>query len=174
MAKKEFINHLGYGEDEDGLISRKVAYKEIYLKNRDKYPLPFGKYKVHHIDGEKLNNSVKNLYICIQADHNLIHEYQQRILRRFTCSADIDEFLLEVKETENKKIGDFQKKPTEIKKYYKYHFSRKERSWFSKNKKYIIGSIIILIIIFWKLILQILSGIILILFFIILLSSNKK
>jgi len=33
------------------LIHRQIAYSEIYLKNRHKYPLPFSKYVVHHIDG---------------------------------------------------------------------------------------------------------------------------
>ena len=45
------------------LISRQVARSEIYEKERHKYPLLFRYYIVHHVNGEKLDNSVKNLFI---------------------------------------------------------------------------------------------------------------
>ena len=43
------------------LIHRQKAYRYIYLKNRDKYPLKFSDYVVHHKDGKKRNNKVSNL-----------------------------------------------------------------------------------------------------------------
>ena len=55
------------------LVHRNKAYKEIYLKNREKYSLPFGKYQVHHIDGNKFNNSIKNLLIVTREEHKKIH-----------------------------------------------------------------------------------------------------
>lgn len=56
------------------LIHRQVAYKEIYLKNREDYPLPFEKYIVHHIDGNKQNNDVSNLKILTKEEHEAIHK----------------------------------------------------------------------------------------------------
>ena len=55
------------------LISRQIAKTQIYDKNPTKYPLPFGKYVVHHIDRDKLNNSVKNLAILTPLAHKKIH-----------------------------------------------------------------------------------------------------
>ena len=51
-------------EDDNGyeryssLVHRQKAYKFIYKKHRDRYPLPFRHYIVHHIDGNKKNNSI--------------------------------------------------------------------------------------------------------------------
>lgn len=48
---------------------RKVAYYKIYLKNREKYPLPFGEYEIHHIDGNKTNNEISNLAVLTPEEH---------------------------------------------------------------------------------------------------------
>jgi len=56
-------------------------------------PLPFGKYVVHHIDGEKQNNSIKNLYICTKEQHNEIHSEQKARLKRFANASELDYFL---------------------------------------------------------------------------------
>ncbi len=55
------------------LVHKQVAYREIYLKNKAKYPLPFSKYLVHHIDGDKQNNHVSNLQIVTREEHEKIH-----------------------------------------------------------------------------------------------------
>ena len=55
------------------LIHRDIAYKEIYIKNKAKYPLPFRMYVVHHKDGNKFNNSIKNLQIVTREEHSKIH-----------------------------------------------------------------------------------------------------
>jgi hypothetical protein len=55
------------------LIHRQIAYKEIYLKNRDKYPLKFDKYVIHHKDGNKKNNDVSNLQIVTPKQHREFH-----------------------------------------------------------------------------------------------------
>lgn len=56
------------------LIHRQVAYNEIYLKNREDYPLPFEKYVVHHKDGNKQNNKVSNLKILTKEEHEATHK----------------------------------------------------------------------------------------------------
>ncbi|MCX6741838.1 MAG: HNH endonuclease [Candidatus Pacearchaeota archaeon] len=88
-------NYKPYLLDEEGnQISRRVAYNYIYLKHKDKYPLNWKHdYVVHHVDGETFNNSVKNLYICTQAEHNLIHQEQKARLRKFFDTSEIDYFL---------------------------------------------------------------------------------
>lgn len=52
---------------------RKVAYYKIYLKNRTKYHLPFGKYEIHHKDGNKNNNHPSNLMLLTPEQHVDIH-----------------------------------------------------------------------------------------------------
>lgn len=93
--KEPFINKNGYseGNQHSDLISRKVAYEQIYLKNRDKYPLRFSQYIIHHINGEKLNNSITNLYICTTQEHNQIHDEQIKNKKRFKSSNEINSFL---------------------------------------------------------------------------------
>ena len=79
--------------DTKRLIHRNVAYKEIYLKNREKYPLPFGKYQIHHIDGNKFNNSIKNLLILTREEHKKIHGIIVDTLMR----KEVDEIIKKIK-----------------------------------------------------------------------------
>jgi hypothetical protein len=75
-VRKRKIDKNGYerGElNQSDLIHRQIAYKEIYIKNKKDYPLPFSKYVVHHIDRDKLNNDVSNLQILTPEEHNFIH-----------------------------------------------------------------------------------------------------
>lgn len=97
MAKKKKvkINEKGYLEEEpefSNLIHRRIAYEHIYKKNRDKYPLQFKKYVVHHIDGKKLNNDVSNLELLTKEDHNKVHERIKEIGRHLTRE-EIQEYL---------------------------------------------------------------------------------
>ncbi|MBW6461624.1 MAG: HNH endonuclease [DPANN group archaeon] len=55
------------------LIHRQVAYHDIYLLNRDDYPLKFAQYVIHHIDGNKRNNHRSNLMILTPEQHSIIH-----------------------------------------------------------------------------------------------------
>lgn len=49
-------------EDENEILThRNLAYKEIYLKDRNKYPLPFYDYYVHHKDRNRKNNNLANI-----------------------------------------------------------------------------------------------------------------
>lgn len=60
-------------DKEEEFIHRKRAY-HIYLENRDKYPLPYSAYEVHHIDFDKTNNKVSNLQILTPTEHDKLHE----------------------------------------------------------------------------------------------------
>ena len=75
-----YVDENGYVREKpkhSNLIHRKIAYREIYLKHRDKYPRPFKEYIVHHIDGNKRNNKINNLVIMTQEDHEEIHGYSK-------------------------------------------------------------------------------------------------
>lgn len=66
------IDNRGYERDGFGkLVHRKVAFKHLY--DYPKYPKRFRSYDVHHIDGNKLNNSKNNLQILTRKEHKKIH-----------------------------------------------------------------------------------------------------
>ena len=75
MGSKLYIDKNGYyrRKADDRLLHRNVAYFQIYLKNRDKYPLPFKKYIVHHKDGNKRNSYPNNLEIMLPGEHKTHH-----------------------------------------------------------------------------------------------------
>ncbi len=67
------LDHRGYERDGfGGLIHRKVAYQ--YLYSYPKYPKRFRSYDIHHIDGDKRNNSPDNLQILTRKEHKKIHK----------------------------------------------------------------------------------------------------
>ena len=55
------------------LTHRQMAFKEIYLPNQDKYPLPFSHYQIHHVDGNKQNNNIFNLELLTKEEHRAKH-----------------------------------------------------------------------------------------------------
>lgn len=106
MSEKDYRDKNGYwrgNPEHSDQISRQIAHKEIYLKDRDKYPLSFREYVVHHIDTEKNNNSVKNLYLCTQKEHELIHSYQKENKTKFKSAKEIDKI---IKRKHNRKLKD--------------------------------------------------------------------
>lgn len=70
---KTYIDNRGYRRfrNSDDLVHRWVASKKLGRK--------LGRNEVvHHIDHNKLNNSMDNLYVCRNAEHKRIHERDAR------------------------------------------------------------------------------------------------
>lgn len=64
--------YLRYKKDKV-LVHRRIAFNDIYLKNRDRYDLPFSCYQVHHLDKNIRNNHPFNLELVPVKDHEKIH-----------------------------------------------------------------------------------------------------
>src|SRR4030042_597060 len=75
MDRKTHVNDKGYlvYDDTNKLVHREIAYKHIFLPNRQRYHLNFGDYVVHHKDGNKQNNDVSNLMIVVEEEHYARH-----------------------------------------------------------------------------------------------------
>ena len=73
----------GYGK----LIHRDLAYNHIYKDGyKDgEYARKFREYDVHHIDGNKRNNSLDNLQILTREEHEGIHR-RERKKKRLTMT----------------------------------------------------------------------------------------
>jgi hypothetical protein len=64
-------------QEHSNLVHRGRIY-HVYLENRDKYPLPFSAYEIHHIDFDKTNNKVSNLAILTPTEHDDIHDEEKQ------------------------------------------------------------------------------------------------
>ncbi len=80
-------------EEEGKKLSRDIARKHIYIKNKSKYPLPFEEYKIYHIDGKLFNDSPENLYLCTKEQRKALYSEQLRRKRPFSSSMEIELFL---------------------------------------------------------------------------------
>lgn len=54
-------------------LYRLYARECIYDFHREEYDLPFEQYEVHHINGDTLDNDLRNLQIIKKEDHEKIH-----------------------------------------------------------------------------------------------------
>ena len=74
-----YIDQRGYKRfKKDGkLVHREIAYQRVYRKNKSSYPKRFSEYDVHHMDGNKLNNSPANLILKPRETHELTHEVKR-------------------------------------------------------------------------------------------------
>lgn len=93
MKKNKYGYPEGNLKEHSNAIHRQIAYSEIYLKHKHKFPLPFGEYKIHHIDTNKQNFSPNNLYLCSQRNHEKIHTHQKEVRKKFKSYKEIEEFL---------------------------------------------------------------------------------
>ena len=153
--KKSFLktwennpNHEYIITEEGRQQSREIAKKYVYDRNRDKYPLPFGKYKVHHINGETLNDTPENLYICTKEEHNAIHNKQKERLKKFANSSEIDYFLRSRRAKGQTSLLEIKK---EYSPSYDYYSERREEIYNQKRKRRARKrGIILIIVLFFK------------------------
>jgi len=69
-------------KENDNLAHKQRAYAD-YLLNRNKYPLPFDAYEIHHQDFDKKNKHTDNLKILTPRAHDWIHdEHEEKLKRR--------------------------------------------------------------------------------------------
>jgi hypothetical protein len=83
-------------EEEGKKLSRDIARKYIYVRNKEKYPLPFEEYKLYHIDGKLFNDSPDNLYLCTKEQRKALYAEQMKRQKPFESSKEIDEFLQKI------------------------------------------------------------------------------
>ena len=71
--KKGYLRYKNKRKGVSNLVHSNVAHDEIWAKNRNKYPLPFSKYVVHHKDSNKKHNLKSNLSLMLRDDHTDSH-----------------------------------------------------------------------------------------------------
>ncbi|MFH0712031.1 MAG: HNH endonuclease [archaeon] len=97
-------NKWGY-KTEGNPIHRIRAYNHIYLMNRKKYPLQWGAYEVHHIDGDRDNNRMDNLAVLTPEEHDKAHDKMEYELRIFSKYGTLPEDLLKLKDIFSKEYN---------------------------------------------------------------------
>jgi DNA-binding Lrp family transcriptional regulator len=73
--EKLYVDQNGYFRTSttNRLLHRDIAYKYLYLPNRQNYPKGFGAYVVHHRDENKWHNDPSNLVLLESAQHTWLH-----------------------------------------------------------------------------------------------------
>lgn len=84
------------------LIHRQITFQQIYLPNRNKYPLPFSKYQVHHKDRNKTNNNPSNLKLVTEEKHQYYHAWE--IKKKKASSGNLQSIRLLLGSKANKTI----------------------------------------------------------------------
>lgn len=64
-SKKDFPYTRKYNEEN----RRKRVYQNIYLNERDKYPLQFSEYKIWYRDGNERNESAENILLLTDKEY---------------------------------------------------------------------------------------------------------
>ena len=123
-------------EEEGKKLSRDIARKHIYVKNKERYPLPFEEYKIYHIDGKLFNDSPDNLYLCTKEQRNALYAEQLRRGKPFSSSKEIDLFLGEIGKvspeiSKDKKI--YEKTETKIPLYWRQRETRRKQAMRPKH-----------------------------------------
>ncbi|MHA1747714.1 MAG: HNH endonuclease [Promethearchaeota archaeon] len=78
--KNCYIDNRGYlrWKVSEKLVHRDIAYCSLYQQNRDKYPMRFSRYVVHHVDKNKLNDNPSNLMVLTPEEHRQYHPHLRR------------------------------------------------------------------------------------------------
>lgn len=85
------VDESGYYRDQNNyLVHRTMAFRLVYLPNRQKYTQMFKVYQVHHKDGNKLNNLPDNLLILTKDEHNFLHWICSSCSRMKICMKKYD------------------------------------------------------------------------------------
>lgn len=81
LRKKAYIDRKGFWRlrEGDGLLGRKIAYNEIYMTDREKYPLEFKSYVVYHRDRNRANDDPNNLSLIPSKAHRKISSRKRTI-----------------------------------------------------------------------------------------------
>jgi hypothetical protein len=77
-----------YKKESSSPFNRERLYP-IFLKNRNRYPLPFSEYEIHHKDFNKNNNNIDNLILLTPIEHDAIHF--KKIQKSQSQSKEIEE-----------------------------------------------------------------------------------
>jgi len=83
-----------------GFIRRRKVYAE-YLQRRDKYPLPFNAYEIHHKDFNNANFHTDNLQLLTPKEHDRLHDEHNEGLRR--AAEKIEEKLDKIREIQKER-----------------------------------------------------------------------
>lgn len=79
---KTYLDDNGYlrYKNSNKLVHRWLAYKHLYMPNKDRYINDFSAYVVHHKDGNKMNNDPSNLEIMHERQHAQLHGHNDGLL----------------------------------------------------------------------------------------------
>lgn len=145
MPTYKYTDKKGYEREvttlHSNLIHRKIAYRKIYLKDREKYPLSFSKYIVHHKDGNKKNNDVRNLQLMAKEKHNKLHQKQWS--REAERNEELDKFMKSQTDDKTKVKISSQRGVKKQKRINKKHDKLESKL---KKKKKKTGTLILLLI----------------------------
>ena len=87
-----YINAYGYKKIWSDELNKSVfEHHAVWFKNTGYWPNTSKNQQIHHIDGNKLNNSIDNLVLCSVSEHTRIHKQYKELVFKL-LSNNIVEF----------------------------------------------------------------------------------